>query len=64
MIVLILLAYIIGVVINVITLRKAHLNNPAEVYAFSSVILWSWVLVIIGLMAKVYWIVKLMGKRK
>ena len=62
MIGLVLLVYIIGVIINVITLRKVTLSTPSEVYAFSFVILWSWVLVVIGLVTKLYWGVKLWRK--
>ena len=52
---MITLIYIIGVMINAYMLRESKINKESEVYAFTFVILWSWVLVLIGLCSKLYW---------
>lgn len=52
---MITLIYIIGVIINAYMLRESKINKESEVYAFTFVILWSWVLVLIGLFSKIYW---------
>lgn len=52
---MITLIYIIGLLINVYTLRRIVITKPSEVYAFAFLLLLSWVLVFIGIGSWVYW---------
>ena len=52
---MITLIYIIGIIINAYTLRRIVITKPYEVYAFTFLLLISWILVFIGIGSWLYW---------